>query len=76
MVACSRSLAFRLADLDQLAPDGRQPLIDMVFVPRLHHCFPMAADEGKYLDSFLHGRILPKASLARYLYFTPGSSIS
>src|ERR1022692_703688 len=49
-----RTLAFGLADMHYPSLDGREPLIDVVFVRRLHDCLAVAAYEREDLHSLLH----------------------
>jgi hypothetical protein len=55
MMAHSRALTFGLGDADHPAHGSRQPLIDVVFVPRLQDGFTVAGNKGKNFDSLLHG---------------------
>jgi hypothetical protein len=43
VVARTRALAFRLADLHDFASDVREPLVNVVFVPWLNQSLAMTA---------------------------------
>ena len=53
VMARPRTHAFGLADLHHPSLDGREPLIDVVFVRRLHDCLAVAADKRENLHPLL-----------------------
>jgi hypothetical protein len=53
-MALASMLASGLGHGQDLALYGGEPVIDAVLVPWFGNRLAMPADEGKYLDSFLH----------------------
>lgn len=54
MVARSRTLTLGLADMHYSPSLRCQPLIDVVFVGRLHDRLSVTTDEGEYFYSLFH----------------------
>ena len=54
MVARSRTLTLRLADMHQPASDICKPLVDVILVGRFHDRLSVTTYESEYLDSFFH----------------------
>ena len=67
MVPRPRTLALRLADPNQSPSDRGKPLVDVVFVRRLHDSFAVAADKGAAPNPKTRKRV--KANLSLFIGF-------
>jgi hypothetical protein len=78
MTPAGGALALRLGDLHDLALHCGQPLVDVIFMGRVHERFAVTADECENFDALNHNFTLrggrgpagPSRASASHIYFT------